>query len=235
MHFLCQRMNRGEVYENFLYVAALAAGCCISVPLKINESNLKGHCLLFGELDVLTNTVLAGNHGYCTFTFYSSLTNAALAALLGFFKWCCSVDTDSPRVVYFKFTTCILSAIAWINCLVCTIFIVIGFTEWCSSVTNNGNVESCQNAEKWDWTQYTPADIDGSKFYTYLFMAEVASFCVVVIWFIIVILSGRNFKQRLLQARAAQYYITDGRMVYPVPIQEIPVYEIKSEQGSRYL
>lgn len=97
MHFLCQRMNRGEVYENFLYVAALAAGCCISVPLKINESNLKGHCLLFGELDVLTNTVLAGNHGYCTFTFYSSLTNAALAALLGFFKWCCSVDTDSPR------------------------------------------------------------------------------------------------------------------------------------------
>ena len=47
------------------------------------------------------------------------------------------------RVAYFKFTTCILSALAWINCLVCTVFIVIGFTEWCSSVTNNGNVERC--------------------------------------------------------------------------------------------
>ena len=90
-------MHRGEVYENFLYVAALAAGCCISVPLKINESNLKGYCLLFGELDVLTNSVFPGDTRYCTFTFYSSLTNGILAALLGFFKWCCSVDTDSPR------------------------------------------------------------------------------------------------------------------------------------------
>ena len=90
-------MNRGEVYENFLYAAALAAGCCISVPLKLNESNLKGHCLLLGELDVLTNAVVAGNDRYCTFTFYSSLTNAVLAVLLGFFKWCYSVDTDSLR------------------------------------------------------------------------------------------------------------------------------------------
>ena len=32
---------------------------------------------------------------------------------------------------------------------------------------------SCQKAEKWDWAHYTPADIDGSKFYTYLLMAEV--------------------------------------------------------------
>lgn len=90
-------MNRGELFENFLYVAALAAGCCISVPLKINESNLKGNCLLFGELDVLRNTVLAGNSRYCTFTFYSSLANGILAVLLGYFKWCCSADTDSLR------------------------------------------------------------------------------------------------------------------------------------------
>ncbi|KAL9954322.1 hypothetical protein ACROYT_G041843 [Oculina patagonica] len=228
-------MNRGEVYENYLYVAALAAGCCISVPLKLNESNLKYRCLLFGELDILTNTVVAGNQRYCTFTFYSSLANAILAALLGFLKWCCNVETESLRVVYFKFATCILSAIAWINCLVCAIFIVMGFTEWCNSVTNNGNVESCQKAEKWDWTQYTPADIDGSKFYTFLFMAEIASFCAVVIWFIVVILSGRNFKRRLLELRAAEYYLTDDRIVYPPPIQEIPVYEVKSERGSRYL
>lgn len=90
-------MNRGELFENFLYVAALAAGCCISVPLKINESKLKGNCLLFGELDVLRNTVLAGNSRYCTFTFYSSLANGILAVLLGYFKWCCSADTDSLR------------------------------------------------------------------------------------------------------------------------------------------
>lgn len=90
-------MNRGEVYENYLYVAALAAGCCISVPLKLNEANLKGRCLLFGELDILTNTVVAGNQRYCTFTFYSSLTNAILAALLGFLKWCCNVETESLR------------------------------------------------------------------------------------------------------------------------------------------
>ena len=32
---------------------------------------------------------------------------------------------------------------------------------------------SCKDAEKWDWTQYKPAGIDGSKFYTFLFMAEV--------------------------------------------------------------
>ena len=32
---------------------------------------------------------------------------------------------------------------------------------------------SCKEAEKWDWNLYTPAGIDGSKFYTYLFMAEV--------------------------------------------------------------
>jgi len=112
---------------------------------------------------------------------------------------------------------------------------LFGFTEWCSAVTNNGNVESCQKAEEWDWTQYKPAGIDGSKFYTYLFMAEIASFCALAIWFIIAILSGRNFKRRLFQARAAQYYFTDDRMVYPAPMQEIPVYEMKSEQGSRYL
>ena len=51
----------------------------------------------------------------------------------------------------------------------------------------------------------------------------------------IAILSGRNFKRRLFQARAAQYYFTDDRMVYPGPMQEIPVYEMKSEQESRYL
>lgn len=90
-------MARGEMYENFFYVAALAAGCCISVPLKINESNMNGRCLLFGELDILSNTVVTGNQRYCTFTFYSSLANGILAALLGFLKCCCNVDTDSMR------------------------------------------------------------------------------------------------------------------------------------------
>lgn len=90
-------MNRGEVYENFLYVSALAAGCCISVPLKLNESNFNGGCILFGELDILTNTVITGHERYCTFTFYSSVTNAIIATLLGLLKWCCNVQTESLR------------------------------------------------------------------------------------------------------------------------------------------
>lgn len=85
------------MYENFLYVAALAAGCCISVPLKLTEADLKGRCLLFGELDILTNTVVVGNLRYCTFTFYSSVSNAILAALLAFLNWCFNVNTESLR------------------------------------------------------------------------------------------------------------------------------------------
>ena len=32
----------------------------------------------------------------------------------------------------------------------------------------------CQDAEKWDWSQYKPQPIDGSNFYTYLNMAQVS-------------------------------------------------------------
>jgi len=126
--------------------------------------------------------------------------------------------------------------------LVCTIFVVIGLTEWCSSIENDGNAESCEEAEKWEWSIYTPAGLDGSKFYTYLFMAEIASICSTVIWFIIVVLSGRNFKQGLFNARAAEYYLAEERMhymyppaLYPPAIQDIPIYEVKSDGGSRYL
>ena len=35
---------------------------------------------------------------------------------------------------------------------------------------------SCKEAEKWNWPSYTPSGMDGSKFYTYLFMAEVINF-----------------------------------------------------------
>ena len=72
-----------------------------------------------------------------------------------------------------------------------------------------------------------------------LSLPQIASFCAVVIWFVIVILSGRNFKQRLLEAKAAKYHLTDKRMVYSPPnVQEIPVYpvyEFQSERGSRYM
>lgn len=88
-------MDRGQVYENFLYLAALAAGCCVLVPLKLNESNINGHCFLFGELDVLTNTVVMGNQTYCIFAFYAALVNAVLAALLGFLKSCCVLNTPA--------------------------------------------------------------------------------------------------------------------------------------------
>lgn len=90
-------MDRGQVYENFLYAAALAAGCCTLVPLKLIESNVQGYCLLFGEVDVLTNAVVMGDQTYCDFVFYSSLVNAVLAALLGFLKSCCIVNTEGLR------------------------------------------------------------------------------------------------------------------------------------------
>ena len=35
---------------------------------------------------------------------------------------------------------------------------------------------SCKEAEKWNWLSYTPSGMDGAKFYTYLFMAEVINF-----------------------------------------------------------
>ena len=35
---------------------------------------------------------------------------------------------------------------------------------------------SCKEAEKWNWPSYTPSGMDGAKFYTYLFMAEVINF-----------------------------------------------------------
>lgn len=35
---------------------------------------------------------------------------------------------------------------------------------------------SCKEAEKWDWLSYTPTGMDGAKFYTYLFMAEVINY-----------------------------------------------------------
>lgn len=85
------------MYENLFYIIALAAGCCISVPLRVNESNFNGGCVLFGELDILTNTVVMGNQTYCNFAFYSSLANAILATLLGFVKCCCNVETNSLR------------------------------------------------------------------------------------------------------------------------------------------
>ncbi|CAH3177287.1 unnamed protein product [Porites evermanni] len=230
-------MDRCQVYENFLYVAALAAACCVLVPVKLNESDTNGNCLLFAELNVLTNTVATGNNIFCSLAFYAYLVNAALAAVLGFLKSCCIVTTERLSAVYFLFASSIVSALVWISCLVYTIFIVIGLTEWCNSVENNGNVESCKDAEKWDWTLFSPTGIDGSKFYTHLFMAEIASIASVVIWFIILILSGRNFKQSLLNVRAAEYYLNEERMsyMYPPPIQDIPVYEVKSDGGSRFL
>lgn len=91
------KMDRCQVYENFLYAAVLGAACCVLVPVKLNESNTNGHCLLFGELDILTNTVATGNKSYCFFAFYSSLGNAILAALLGFLKSCCIVNTERLR------------------------------------------------------------------------------------------------------------------------------------------
>ncbi|XP_068731530.1 transmembrane protein 179B-like [Montipora capricornis] len=232
-------MNRGQVYENFLYAAALAAGCCVLVPLKLYESDVQGQCFLFGELEVLTKTVVTGNQVYCSFVFYSALTNAVLAALLGFLKSCCIIKTNGMRVVYFQFATSVVAALAWINSLVCAIFIVIGFTKWCNSVENNGNVESCIEAQKWDWSHYTPSGIDGTQFYTYLFMVEIASICCVLLWFIIVILSGRNFKQGLLNARLEEYYLHEERLHYmhpqPAPTQDVPNYEVRSDRGSRFL
>lgn len=228
-------MQRAERFEIFFYIVALATGCCISVLLKLNETNFNGDCLLFGKLDILTNNIFMGSQAYCNFTFYSSLTNAILAILLGFGQCCCSVHTYNWSVVYFKFMATILAAIAWINCLVCTIFIITGFNKWCNSVTNNGNIERCKNAERWDWTVYRPVGIDGRSFYTHLFIAEVASYSALGIWFIITVFSGRNFKKSLFEMKASEYYITDERMAYSSPIQEIPFYEVTSDRGSRYL
>lgn len=229
-------MDRGQIYENFLYAAALAAGCCTLVPLKLNESGFHGRCLLFGDLEVLTKTVVPGNRTYCLFVFCSSLVNAVLATLLGFLKSCCIIKTKGMRVVYFQFVTSIVAALAWINSLVCAVFIVIGLTEWCNSVKNNGNVGSCKEAEKWNWPSYTPSGMDGAKFYTYLFMAEIASICSVLLWFIIVILSARNFKQDLLNIRLEEYYLNEERLHYmqQQPVQDDPRFEVRSERGSRY-
>lgn len=96
-NIFCFRMNWGEVYENFFYVVVLVVGCCILVLFKINEFNLKGYCLFFGEFDVLMNIVFVGNDRYCIFIFYLFLINGMLVVLLGFFKWCCSIDIDSLR------------------------------------------------------------------------------------------------------------------------------------------
>ena len=92
-----KKMDRCQVYENFLYVAALAAACCVLVPVKLNESDTNGNCLLFAELNVLTNTVATGNNIFCSLAFYAYLVNAALAAVLGFLKSCCIVTTERLR------------------------------------------------------------------------------------------------------------------------------------------
>ena len=71
-----------------------------------------------------------------------------------------------------------------------------------------------------------------------IILSQIASIASVVIWFLILILSGRNFKQSLLNARAAEYYLNEERMSYmynPPPIHDIPVYEVKSDGGSRFL
>ena len=94
---LSQNMQRAERFEIFFYIVALAAGCCISVLLKLNETNFNGDCLLFGKLDILTNNIFMRSQAYCNFTFYSSLTNAILAILLGFGQCCCSVHTYNWR------------------------------------------------------------------------------------------------------------------------------------------
>ncbi|XP_015773791.1 PREDICTED: uncharacterized protein LOC107352003 [Acropora digitifera] len=95
---------------------------------------------------------------------------------------------------------------------------------------------SCKEAEKWNWPSYTPSGMDGAKFYTYLFMAEIASICSVLLWFIIVILSARNFKQDLLNIRLEEYYLNEERLHYmqQQPVQDDPRFEVRSERGSRY-
>ena len=70
-----------------------------------------------------------------------------------------------------------------------------------------------------------------------MILSQIASIASVLIWFIILILSGRNFKQSLLNVRAAEYYLNEERMsyMYPPPIQDMPAYEVKSDGGSRFL
>ena len=74
----------------------------------------------------------------------TSTKNQFLNLILSFFLQPYSYflqHSTISSVVYFKFMATILAAIAWINCLVCTIFIITGFNKWCNSVTNNGNIE----------------------------------------------------------------------------------------------
>lgn len=67
------------------------------------------------------------------------------------------------------------------------------------------------------------------------FLHQVASYSALGIWFIITVFSGRNFKKSLFEMKASEYYLTDERMAYSSPIQEIPFYEVTSDRGSRYL
>lgn len=71
--------------------------------------------------------------------------------------------------------------------------------------------------------------------FSFFFLHQVASYSALGIWFIITVFSGRNFKKSLFEMKASEYYLTDERMAYSSPIQEIPFYEVTSDRGSRYL
>ncbi|KAK2560938.1 hypothetical protein P5673_016055, partial [Acropora cervicornis] len=191
-------------HDDISDVARNGTGCCTLVPLKLNESGFHGRCLLFGDLELLTKTVVPGNRTYCLFVFCSSLVNAVLATLLGFLKSCCIIKTKGMRVVYFQFVTSIVAALAWINSLVCAVFIVIGLTEWCNSVKNNGNVESCKEAEKWNWPSYTPSARN--------FKQDLLNI---------------RLEEYYLNEERLHY-------MQQQPVQDDPRYEVRSERGSRY-
>ncbi|XP_032228655.1 uncharacterized protein LOC5504456 [Nematostella vectensis] len=191
-------MAGGRMLETIFCFFAVVASCFIATPLKLLDSKVGGKCLLHGDVNSLTLNVTTGREIYCDLGFYSSITNGVIAIFLVFLRWCCLISQSS--LIYGSLFSFILATLCWINSVVCTVFMVVGFTEWCKSIKNTGKITSCRDAQDLDWSKYSPQPLDGSMFHTYLSMVEISCYCTVAVWFLVALMCGKQLRQWLEEA-----------------------------------
>ncbi|XP_031557814.1 uncharacterized protein LOC116294360 [Actinia tenebrosa] len=198
-------MSFGKTTESFLCLLAMIAGFFTTVPLGLLNAETGNTCLLFATVDVLQKNVTGGNIIYCNLGFYSSITTIVLAAFLICFRWCCLVNTEKPSMLYGYLTSLVFATLGWINSVVCAVFMVSGFVEWCKSIQKGlASGSSCEAAKKWEWSSFKPQPLDASNFYVYLTMVEISSYSSIVLWFLVAFISGTQLRKWIDNTRNLQ-------------------------------
>ncbi|XP_005988873.1 transmembrane protein 179 [Latimeria chalumnae] len=189
------------------YILALLAAFLAVVPLALNGSDFKDHCLLFGQgywrEENTTGSLVSrfvvedwGPPSACQFSAFVgvfTLLFSAVQAWRSFFY----LYKGHDDTFFSAFLNLLLSVSVLFLTLVAGVMVSVGFNAWCDAVTNHGSLPiSCEEAQ----TMNLHLEVDTSGFYIHFGIAQFGLWAIWTMWVLLSVFAFlkvyRNYKRK---------------------------------------